>query len=44
MSKNSNTMKNGRNPETGETLDELKAVPPMEHGMDPTPYTLIPAP
>ena len=30
MSKNSNTMKNGRNPETHEILDEKKAVPPME--------------
>ena len=30
MAKNSNTMKNGRNPETGETLDEQRTLPPME--------------
>ena len=28
-SRNPNTMKNGRNPETHEILDELKPVPPM---------------
>ena len=33
-SKNSNTMKNGRNPETHEVLDERKVVPPMEIGLD----------
>lgn len=30
MSSNANTMKNGRNPETGEILDILKQLPPME--------------
>ena len=30
MAKNSNTMKNGRNPETGEILDEGRVLPPME--------------
>lgn len=30
MSSNANTMKNGRNPETGEILDTLRQLPPME--------------
>ena len=33
-SKNSNTMKNGRNPETHEILDELKPISPMEIRLD----------
>ena len=33
-SRNSNTMKNGRNPETREILDELKPIPPMEARLD----------
>ena len=33
-SKNSNTMKNGRNPETHDVLDELKVIPPMEVDLD----------
>ncbi len=33
-SKNSNTMKNGRNPETHEVLDELKPISPMEIRLD----------
>ena len=35
---NSNTMKNGRNPETGEILDELKPIPPMEVRLDSSVY------
>ncbi len=33
-SRNSNTMKNGRNPETYEILNELKPIPPMELRLD----------
>ena len=33
-SKNSNTMKNGRNPETHDVIDELKPIPPLETGLD----------
>lgn len=40
-SHNSNTMKNGRNPETMETLDELKLIPPMETGLDASPWKSI---
>ena len=43
MSKNSNTMKNGRNPETGEVLDELKEVAPLEVTLDASAYGEIPA-
>lgn len=35
---NSNTMKNGRNPETHEVLDELRVLNPMEVGLDPGKY------
>ncbi len=35
-----NSLKNGRNPETGEVLDELKAVTPVTITLDPTVYGL----
>lgn len=38
MANNSNTMKNSRNPETGEILDELKPVPPMAVTLDNSVY------
>ena len=38
MSKNSNTMKNGRNPETHEGMDELKPIDPMTIRLDPAVY------
>lgn len=41
-SKNSNTMKNGRNPETGEVLDELRAVAPLTVALDPSVYAQVP--
>lgn len=40
-SKNSNTMKNGRNPETHEVLDELKPIPPMEIRLDTADWKII---
>ena len=40
-SKNSNTMKNGRNPETHEILDELKPIPPMEVLLDASAWDRI---
>ena len=40
-SKNANTMKNGRNPETHEVLDELKAIPPMEVRLDASVWQTI---
>ncbi len=43
MSHNSNTMKNGRNPETHEVIDELKPVPPLELHLDDSAYRRIPA-
>ena len=42
MSKNSNTMKNGRNPETHEVIDELKAVDPLTVTLDASPYSQLP--
>ena len=33
-SQNCNTLKNGRNPETHEVLDELRPIPPMEVALD----------
>ena len=42
MSKNSNTLKNGRNPETHEVLDELKQIDPMNVRLDPAVYHEIP--
>ena len=38
MSKNSNTMKNGRNPETHEVLDELKPIDPLTIRLNPAVY------
>lgn len=42
LSKNSNTMKNGRNPETHEVLDELKKVKPLQVTLDPSVYQAVP--
>ncbi len=42
MSKNSNTMKNGRNPETHEVIDELKQVDPLTVTLDASAYGNIP--
>ena len=42
MSRNSNTMKNGRNPETHEILDELNEIDPMEVKLDASVYGVIP--
>ena len=39
---NSNTMKNGRNPETHEVLDELKPVAPLQVTLNPDVYFRIP--
>ena len=39
-SRNSNSMKNGRNPETHEVLDELKAIPPIPVTLDTSKYAL----
>ena len=41
-SQNSNTMKNGRNPETHEVLDELKPVNPLKVPLDPEAYFRVP--
>ena len=41
-SKNSNTMKNGRNPETNEVLDERKDVAPLTVELDASVYRVIP--
>ena len=43
MSQNSNTMKNGRNPETHEVIDELKPIDPLEIRLDGAAYWDIPA-
>ena len=42
MAKNSNTMKNGRNPETHEVLDEKKPVDPMTVTLDGSAYRIQP--
>ena len=42
-SQNSNTMKNGRNPETHEILDERKPIPPLEVTLDASVYQALPA-
>jgi len=42
MSKNSNTMKHGTNPETHEVLDELRSVDPLAVDLDPSVYQHIP--
>lgn len=44
MNKNSNTMKNGRNPETGEVIDELKPIDPMQVALEASAYGVIPEP
>ncbi len=41
-SKNSNTLKNGRNPETGEVIDELKEIDPMKVTLDAAAYETVP--
>ena len=41
-SQNSNTMKNSRNPDTSEVLDELKSVRPLELFLDPEAYFRVP--
>ena len=38
MNKNSNTLKNGRNPETHEVLDELKPIDPLDVKLDAAVY------
>ncbi len=38
MSQNSNTMKNGRNPETHEVIDELKEIDPLTVKLDASSY------
>lgn len=40
-SKNSNTMKNGRNPETGEATDQLKDVAPITVSLDASAYRTV---
>ena len=40
MNSNSNTLKNGRNPETGEVLDELRELKPLEVKLDSSAYAL----
>ena len=35
-------MKNGRNPETHEVIDELKEIPPMEVRLDPAEWLRLP--
>ena len=42
MSKNSNTMKNGRNPETHDATDEVKKIEPLAVGLDGAAYQKIP--
>lgn len=41
-SHNSNTMKNGRKPETHEVIDELKRVDPLTVTLDPSVYDYVP--
>ena len=42
MSQNSNTMKNGRNPETGEAYDDVKELEPLTVNLDASKYNTIP--
>ena len=42
MSSNSNTMKNGRNPETGEILDVNRVLEPLDVSLDSSAYYAIP--
>ncbi len=44
LSTNSNTMKNGRNPETHEVIDELKPIAPLTVRLDGAAYRMIPEP
>ncbi len=39
ISRNSNSLKNGRNPETHEVLDELKPITPLSVTLSPSAYT-----
>ncbi len=41
-SKNSNTLKNGRNPETHEILDELNHIDPIKVELDGSLYKAVP--
>ncbi len=41
MSKNSNTMKNGRNPETGEAYDSEKVIDPLTVSLDASKYSVV---
>ena len=43
MSQNSNTMKNGRDPETGAILDELRVLDPLKVTLDAGNYRYTPA-
>lgn len=42
MSENSNSMKNGKNPETHEVMDELKKIKPMKVSLNPEVYSKVP--
>ena len=42
MSQNSNTMKNGRNPETGEANDGVKEIEPLKATLDASKYNTVP--
>ncbi len=42
MSQNSNTMKNGRNPETGEANDGVKEIEPLKVTLDASKYNTVP--
>lgn len=42
-SKNSTTMKNERDPKTGEVIDEIKAIAPMTVSLDPSAYQAVPS-
>ena len=42
VSRNSNSLKNGRNPETHEVLDELKPITPLSVTLNPAAYTFLP--
>ena len=44
VSKNSNSLKNGRNPETHEVLDELKPIAPLTVTLDALAYLASPSP
>ncbi len=44
LSKNSNSLKNGRNPETHEVLDERRSVAPMTLALDASAYGTLPEP